>query len=224
MAEKEVQTTSSKLGAFIEKNRTIFIVLLILVLSFVLGYVITSVILNNSKNKTLEAIDQISFELTDKGMNLSEDEITQRADAALEKLAAYTKKSGIAGARANMLCADITFNQKKYSESFDYWKATATKAKKAYTAPIAYYNMGVCAEQLNKTEDAAENYKLAAGFKDFVLFAHAKYNYGRILETQGKYAEAVETYNQIGDKLPNDVWAKLAKSRVLALKAEGKAE
>lgn len=224
MAEKESQTASSKLNNFIEKNRTIFTTLMVVILCALVGYIVATVILNKEKNKNLEAIDVISFELTDGSNGLSEEEISKRVADAMEKLEPYTKKSGIAGARANMLCADVTLKQKKYEESIQYWKATANKAKNSYLAPIAYYNMGVCCEQLNKIEEAAANYKLAADDSNFVLQARAKFSYGRVLESLGKYQEAVTVYNEINDKTPNDVFAKLSKSRILILQAEGKAE
>lgn len=224
MAEKESQTASKKLSDFIEKNRKQFVAIVIVLICLLIGYIVATVILNNLKNKNINEIEKISFELTDNGLQLSESEITERSNAALEKLEPYTKKAGIAGARANMLCADITFNQKKYEDSLNYWKATADKAKKSYIAPIAYYNMGVCAEQLNKIEDAAEYYKNASDSEGFVLYAHAKFSYGRVLESLGKYEEAATAYNEVNDKTPSDAWAQVAKTRVIALKAEGKIE
>ena len=123
-----------------------------------------------------------------------------------------------------MICAEIAFQQKKYQESADFWKAAAKKAKKSYIAPIAYFNIGVCYEQLNNIDAAAENYKIAADNKSFVIKNHAKFSYGRVLEAQGKYAEAVSVFTEINDSNPDDSWAKLAKSRIIALKVQGKVE
>ena len=224
MAEREELATSQKIGNLIEKNKVKFIVCLIVVVCALAGYITTYAIYNSLKNKNLSRIDEITFTLTDKSGSLEESELEARSNTAIEQLAPFTKKSGIAGARANMICAEIAFQQKKYQESADFWKAAAKKAKKSYIAPIAYFNIGVCYEQLNNIDAAAENYKIAADNKSFVIKNHAKFSYGRVLEAQGKYAEAVSVFTEINDSNPDDSWAKLAKSRIIALKVQGKVE
>ncbi len=224
MAEREELATSQKIGNLIEKNKVKFIVCLIVVACALAGYITTYAIYNSLKNKNLSRIDEITFTLTDKSGSLEESELEARRNTAIEQLAPFTKKNGIAGARANMICAEIAFQQKKYQESADFWKAAAKKAKKSYIAPIAYFNIGVCYEQLNNIDAAAENYKIAADNKSFVIKNHAKFSYGRVLEAQGKYAEAVSVFTEINDSNPDDSWAKLAKSRIIALKVQGKVE
>ena len=224
MAEREELATSQKIGNLIEKNKVKFIVCLIVVACALAGYITTYAIYNSLKNKNLSRIDEITFTLTDKSGSLEESELEARSNTAIEQLAPFTKKSGIAGARANMICAEIAFQQKKYQESADFWKAAAKKAKKSYIAPIAYFSIGVCYEQLNNIDAAAENYKIAADNKSFVIKNHAKFSYGRVLEAQGKYAEAVSVFTEINDSNPDDSWAKLAKSRIIALKVQGKVE
>ena len=54
--------------------------------------------------------------------------------------------------------------------------------------------------------------------------SHAMFSYGRVLEAQGKYADAVAAYKDLNSNFPDDSWANLAKSRVIALQNEGKAE
>lgn len=224
MAENEKQTSSSKLSKFIEKNRKGLFIILICIVCFLIGYVTTSEVLKSSKNKILAQIDDISFELTDGGMSLEESEIKTRGEAALEKLAAFTGKGGVAGARANMLAADISYDLEKYEDSAAYWKAAAQKSKNTYLEPIALFNLGISNEELNKLDDAAESYKKAAECKGFVMAPHAKYSYGRVLETQGKYTEAAAVYKELNDNFDGDAWANLAKTRLLDLQINGKAE
>ena len=162
--------------------------------------------------------------MTDKSNDLSEAEITSRLNTAFEKASAYVNKRGIAGARANMLCADITYQQKKYSESAGYWKAAAEKAKKTYIAPLCYFNLAVCYEETGNTEDAATYYKLAADNNSFVMRTHAMFSYGRLQEAKGDYATAAGAYTELFDNFSGDSWADLAKSRLIALKKDGKIE
>lgn len=217
MAEKETVTASKKLNDFMEKYRTAFIIVLVAIICFLIGFISTTAILNSSKSKDIAKIEEISYTLTSGSTALEEAELNTRCDTALSELAAFTKKGGIVGARANMLCADITYDQEKYAESIEYWKATAEKAKKSYLAPLAYFNMGVCNEELNNIETACENYKTAAQYKDFVLKAHAKFSYGRTLETLGKTEEAIAVYTELNDNSPEDSFAKLAKTRLIAI-------
>lgn len=225
MAENEVKDTASvKLNSYIEKNRTCFVVVLAVVVVALIAFIIGVNVTGKAKANALQAIDEITFTLTDGSGELEEAELNARRIDALDNLANYVNKGGIVGARANMLCAELTFQQKKYEDAASYWSAAASKAKKSYIAPLAYYNMAASYEQLNKLDDAAANYKLAADSEGFTLTTHAKFSYGRVLETQGKIAEAVAAYTELNDKYPNDTWAKLAKTRILTLKAEGKAE
>ena len=127
MVENEVQTVSSKLGAFIEKNKKTFITVLILLICLLVGFIAGVVIADNSKAKALQALDEITFELTDNSSTLDESEQAVRIQTAIEKASAYVNKGGIVGARANMLCADITFQQGKYEESASYWQKVAEK-------------------------------------------------------------------------------------------------
>ena len=147
MADYEEQTASKKLAGFIEKNKKGIVIILCAILGLLVGYVLGASVANKNKAKDLQAIDEITFEMTDKSNDLSEAEITSRLNTAFEKASAYVNKRGIAGARANMLCADITYQQKKYSESAGYWKAAAEKAKKTYIAPLCYFNLAVCYEE-----------------------------------------------------------------------------
>lgn len=222
MADYEEMTASKKLAAFIEKNKKAFIAILIVLVCCLVGYIVFASVAESSKEKGLQALDEITFEMTDKSSDIDEAEIATRLSTAFDKASAYTNKGGIVGARANMLCADITYQQKKFAESADFWKATAEKGKNTYLAPLAYFNVAACYEELGKTEEAAENYKLAADNEAFVMRAHAMFNYGRILETKGDFANASATYTELNDKFPDDSWANLAKSRLISLKKDGK--
>ncbi len=224
MADYEEQTASKKLAGFIEKRKTVFITILIVLVALLIGYVIFASVANNNKAKGLQAIDEITFELTDKSSELSDSEIAARLNTAFEKASAYTNKGGIVGARANMLCADIAYQQKKYAESADFWKAAAEKSKKSYIAPLCYFNLAACYEEAGNNDDAATYYKLAADNEGFVMRTHAMFSYGRLLEAKGDYTSAAAAYTELNDNFSDDSWANLAKSRLIALKKDGKIE
>ena len=224
MADYEEMTASKKLAAFIEKNKKAFIAVLVILVCCLIGYIVFASVAESGKEKGLQALDEITFEMTDKSSDLEEAEIAARLSTAFEKASAYTNKGGIVGARANMLCAEITYQQKKFAESADFWKATAEKGKKTYLAPLAYFNVAACYEETGKTDEALANYKLAADDNSFVMRTHAKFNYGRLQEAKGDYATAAGAYTELFDNFSGDSWADLAKSRLIALKKDGKIE
>lgn len=225
MAEKtEKKTISQKVNASLEKNRKVLIAVFVLLFAALIGCVVWSVVSSKAAEKNIAEIDTISYELTNKSLSLDEAELKERTTAAMEKLVPYTKKGGISGVRANMLAAEIAYSEKDYTKAVEYWTAAYKKGKNSYTAPIAQYQLGVCYEQTNDFAKAAECYKTAAETKGFALASHALFNYARILESQNNYAEAVEAYQELAATYASDEWANLAKTRVLDLQIQGKAE
>ena len=222
MADYEEETASTKLAGVIEKNKKSFITCLIVIICFLIGYIVFAAIGNSAKDKNLQTLDEISYELTAKSADLEDAELEARIATALEKAAPLTKKGGIVGARANMFCAEVTFWQEKYDASAEYWKAAVEKSKKTYISPIAYFNLAVCYENLGNNDLAAENYKLAADNEEFVMRAHAMFSYARVLEAKGDFAGASAAYNDVNDKFAGSSWANLAKTRLISLKNEGK--
>lgn len=223
--EIEVKTTAgAKTANFLEKNKKGLVAILVCAVVILACYAITVSVKSGSNAKNLQKIDEISYALTNGSAALSDDELAVRCTKALEDLAAFTKKGGISGVRANLLAAEVSYQAGNKEDAIAYWKAAANAGKKYYTAPIAYFNLASAYEDLNNFEEAAVNYKLAADNKDFVMRAHALFNYARVLEGLGKTSEAVEAYTKLNDELPDDAFAKLAKTRLIQLKIDGKAE
>lgn len=215
--KKENETTSDKVNGFLEKNRVVlFSILGVVVAAIVILAVVLSVS-SKSAEKTIAAVDEITYTLTKDSASLEEADLTARLESAMEAVTPYLNKGGVGGVRANMLAGELAFVKKDYEKAYDYWTAALSKGKKSYTAPICAYNTAVCAEELGKLDVACENYKKAADNKDFIMKAHAKFSLGRVYEALNDSEKALETYKGLIDETPNDSWAKLAKSRVLAL-------
>lgn len=225
MAEKnDEMTASKKLSGFLDKNKKIFWILLIIVVCAVIAFVCAQAFGSSAKLKNLEKIDLISYELTNDSSSLSEDELNTRRDTAIESLMAFTSKSGVVGVRANLLAAELYYQKEDYESAVKYYEASAKKSKTAYTSPIANYNLGVCYENLNNLEAAALAYKKASDDENYILRTHALFSYGRVLETMGKVTEAIAAYTEVNDISPDDDWAKLAKTRAIKLQLQEKSE
>jgi tetratricopeptide (TPR) repeat protein len=223
MSEKTEKTTaSSKLDSFLSKNKKGVIITFVVVLVLLIGFLAFEIIKSTSSTKDLAKVEALYYELVDSSSDLDETAITKRSTECLEKLAPYTKKGGIVGVRANMLSAELAYIQADYEDAITYYDAAVAKGKKSYTAPICLYNKGSCLEELNKLSEAAEAYRAAAEFEDFGMITHAYFSLGRVLEATGDYAGAVEAYKTLSDKLPDDDWGNLAKTRLIELKNQGK--
>lgn len=225
MADKtEKKTTSQKLNSLLEKNRKVLIAIFAIAFVALIAFVVWNIVSSKAAAKNIGEIETISYELTNKSLSLDDAELSQRLTTAKEKLEPYSKKMGITGVRANMLLAEISYSEKDYSKAIEYWTKAISKGKHSYTAPLAHYQIAVCYEQTKDLAKAAENYKIAADSKGFALASHALFNYARILESQNNYAEAVEAYQELAATYASDEWANLAKTRVLDLQIQGKAE
>ena len=121
-----------------------------------------------------------------------------------------------------MLAADIYFQKKDWAAGKDGYLKAAAAGEKLYTAPICYYNAGVCAEELGDNEAARSCYETAAEKEDFYLAPHALFNAGRVSEALSDFAKAKESYQKIIDSYSGDEFTKLAHSRLIALKAAGR--
>ena len=225
MSEKtEKNTASAKLNGFLEKNRKPVLISFIVVLVLVIAFVSTVIAISSTSKKDLAAVEGFYYEMMDSSNSLEDTEIAKRATECVENLAPYAKKGGIAGVRANMLSAELSYLLKDYEKAVSYYQAAIAKGKKSYTAPVCYFNMAASYEELGKLSEAAEAYRTAAETEEFGMASHAYFSLGRVLEAQGDYAGAVEAYKALNDKSSDDDWSHLAKTRIIDLQSQGKAE
>ena len=225
MAEKaEKKSGSSKLSAFLEKNRKGVLITFIAVVIIVAAFVCVELIKSSTSKKDLAAIEGYYYDLLEVPVDTEDSEINKLATGCIENLAAYTKKGGIAGVRANILSAELAYILGDYEAVVKYYDAAIAKGKKSYTAPLCMYNKAVSLEELNRLDEAAQAYKEAAEFPGFGMASHAYFSYARVLETKGDISAAAEVYKTMNDKFTDDEWANVAKTRLIELKSQGKIE
>ncbi|MGP1458971.1 MAG: tetratricopeptide repeat protein [Treponema sp.] len=215
----EKSTAAEKVSAYIDAWRPGLIVLLVAAIVGVSAYAAGVALVTRADKNGLAAVDTISYNLTEGSASLSDAELAARRNDALVALEPYVTKRRITGVRANMLAAEIAYSQEDFSKAASYWLTAAAKGRDSYTAPLAYFNAAVCFENSGDLDNAVKNYKTAAETEDFLIFSHASFCCGRTLENQGNADEAIEVYNKLYGKTPDDSWAKLAKSRIIALEA-----
>ena len=220
----EKAAIGEKLSAYIESWRTILLIVLIAAVLGVAAYSIAVTVISKTDKDGIAAVDTISYNLTNDSSELSDEELDARRNSALEALKPYVSKGRITGVRANMLAAEIAYAKKDFEKAASYWLAAAEKGRKSYTAPLAYFNAAVSYEAAGDSDNALKNYKAASDIEDFPMLAHASFSYGRTLEAKGDLDGALEVYKKLFDKLPDDSWAKLAKSRIVDIENSKKSE
>lgn len=227
MAEKqENETLASSLEKTLEKSKGTVIAVAVVIVVIIAAIAIFATVKAKSTESGIEKFESISFALTDKADELSPEDLAARQDKAIEELSLLAAKSGIVGLRANMLIADLKFAQKKYEEARSSWLKAAEIKKSAYTAPLCYYNAAVCSEELGDNDSAISYYKSAtesesAKSEDFLLLDHALFSLGRVNETAQKFEDAKSAYEKLVELHSTSSWGQLAKSRLIALKANG---
>lgn len=215
-------TADLKVSSYMEKNRVPIIAVTAFVLTGIVFYVVFSIVLSKASAASLTRIDAISRALTSDSSSLDSAALDLRRGEALESLKPLLKKGGVAGVRANMLAAEVAWQSGDYESAVGYWRSAAAKGKKSYTAPIAMFNEAASAEEKGDLKSAAELYSKAAKTEDFMLRSAALFNLGRVYEGIGDWGKAIEAYNDLMAKSPNDSWAHLAKSRLIAAEIAGK--
>jgi tetratricopeptide (TPR) repeat protein len=216
--EVSKRSLPEEVGGFLSKYRLVFLMIIGALIVAALAIGLVNYFITQSNAKGIAAIEEISYKLgkTPSG------EIGTAVEEALASLDEYTSAKGVVGTRANLLKAELFFRDKKYEDARSAWLVAAETQKKAYTAPIAWYNAAVCSEELGDTAAAISQYETAIAFEDFALVTHAIFSLARIKDEAGDYTGAAEQYQKLSDTYPDDSWTKPATSRLIALRTEGK--
>lgn len=222
MADKmENESIASSINSALEKSRTAVIALIVILVLAVVGFVVGITVHDKIIANGIEKLDTISYIYSKDGDSLSDEDVAARQATAIEQLNPLAEKSGIIGARANMLLAEIYFEKADYTASRDAW-LKAARVGKAYIVPYATYQAAVCSEDLNDVDSALNYFKAAADDAEFFLKDHALFNVGRLNEGKADFEAAKAAYEKLNADNPDSQWANLAKSRLIALKIDGK--
>lgn len=220
MADKNEQTLSfsERCGEFLTRHRKPIIIILGAVCVVVaIALAASAVTARGAKNASTET-ETIISEWTDLRSKNSEDMMTQE-DALVEKLEKQAASNGrtYAGFRAYTTLGEIYVLRKDWEKALTAYQKAGEALPKAYTAGIAYFNAAACADELQQHEKALELYTLSAASDDFPLKPRALFNIGRLEESLSHSDKAVEAYTKLTELYPDNDWALLAKSRIIAL-------
>jgi len=213
-------TFSQKLNDFLVKYRTVFVVIVgVLVVAFAVLIIVTNV----SERKSRVAYEKIETLVKDWEAAKAAPEqtgLTAKEDDILAQLLAVGKagKSSFAGARAFMSAGEIYFSRKDWKNAQEQYLAAAKADARAYTAGNCLYNAAVCADEQGNSDEAVALFNRAIALESFPLKPRAYFNIGRIEEQRAHAEAAIAAYEKMAEQFPDDEWTMLAKSRIIALK------
>ena len=220
MREQDDQTLSlsDRCVQFLTNHRKPIAILLGSVCAVVgVGLAISFITLRNAKNASM-ATEALITEWTDLRAKKADD-MTSKEDALVEKLEKQAGANGrtYAAFRAYTTLGEIYTLRKEWEKALGFYQKAGESLPKQYTAGIAYFNAAACADELQQYEKALDFYTLSAAAEEFSLKPRALFNIGRIEEMLAHSDKAVDAYTKLIEAYPDNEWALLGKSRVIAL-------
>lgn len=221
--ENEKKTFADLLTLFIVKFRFVLLGILVAGILAIVAVGVVSSMNEKAVKAGLTEIDKITDEYAT--LKFSETTDTAKEDELIAKAQAVVDKNGpvVVKVRANILVAEIQYGRKNYEAARAAWLAAAEADKKSYTFGLCNYQCGICSDELGDYDNAVAYLNAAAESEDFADVPRALFNIGRIEESRGNYEKAAETYKKLFADYPSDQWATLAKSRLISLSVDGKA-
>ena len=222
MKKDKKESAEQKVENFVMRNRGVILGIGALLILVAIGFGVFFGVSDSVKNKKLSAIDAVETAYTKDSDSLTDAQIVDRQNEALEALKAYVSEKGIVGVRANSLVADIYMSKKDFANAIGSYVAAAEASPNAYTAGLAYANAAVCCDELGNSAEAISYYEKAIEKKNFSLVTRSMFNLGRLHESMGHYETASEVYGRLILEHAGDTWANLAQTRLIVLENEGK--
>lgn len=221
--ENEKKTFADLLTLFIVKFRFVLLGILVAGILAIVAVGVVSSMNEKAVKAGLTEVDKITDEYAT--LKFSETTDTAKEDELIAKAQAVADKNGpvVVKVRASILVAEIQYGRKNYEAARAAWLAAAEADKKSYTFGLCNYQCGICSDELGDYDNAVAYLNAAAESEDFADVPRALFNIGRIEESRGNYEKAAETYKKLFADYPSDQWATLAKSRLISLSVDGKA-
>lgn len=199
------KTKSEQIIDFIKNNQTTvfttlgFIICIILLLVFI--YTRIQVVNANSSDKLTMAVQYISANQIEQGINTLSDIITNYSNTP----SAY---------RAMLMKANYLYSQKEYEQAKELTLNIIHNAKPETVKPLAYPLLIAIFDNMGNTEQAIETSKMfTEKYKEHFLVPSVMENLARLYEVSGNTEEAKKTYTEIETLFPNTVYAQRAKDK-----------
>jgi TolA-binding protein len=215
---------SDKLVVFLQKYRIALLVLIGVVIVGVVVSGVTIAVVESTKSKNIATAEDMAERYDAIRIDADEAKRANEVTALIGELESFAKAhSGFASARAYSVLAGIRADKKEWTEAEAAWLSAAEALPKSYLAPVAIYDAATAAEELGDGTRALELYARCAEQygTTFSQTPRAYLAIGRLNEERKDFEAATTAYKKIVETWPNDSWAKLAHSRLLAISSQG---
>ncbi|MCQ2611430.1 MAG: hypothetical protein MJ169_06740 [Treponema sp.] len=222
---KATETSMQKVENFLTDNKKCVIAVLCVVIAALVAFVTTVIVTSSLKEKNLGKIEAIEYRFLDNADTISANDAEARMAQAAEELKPFINKSGVVGARADLLNAEILIMKNDFAGAISMYEMAAKKVKGTYLYSIAKFNEGYAREQANDAAGALKCYEECAADAECVNKPRVLFNVGRLKEALNDMNGAKDAYTQILGLEDNESdWIKVARTRLLELQLEGKVE
>jgi tetratricopeptide (TPR) repeat protein len=129
-----------------------------------------------------------------------------------------------AAQKAADILAGIAFRKHDWEKAAELWAALAGKYTNSYLAPIALLNAAASWEEAGKPDKSVEALRtvLAQYSATFPYIPRVLFSMGRFAEKNETFEDAKTHYNRLIDEYPGSSWTKLARDRIIFLRAQNK--
>jgi tetratricopeptide (TPR) repeat protein len=225
-ADKE-PNVSEQINEFIQKNRKPILITAASLLGLLIAGITVLSLLDVFRNRAIAAVEDLNDRYETMLPSITEEYFSDDVNSLVEELTEFANKhSGYPGGRAWLIIGEIHAAKKDWALAEAAYASAARTAAKNYLAPIAWFNAAAAAEEQGKTAEAIEYYgsSLAAPAA-FSAAPRAQFSVGRLHETLNEDEKAIEAYRAVISGWSYDqVWAKLARSRIIALETKTNSE
>jgi tetratricopeptide (TPR) repeat protein len=222
--EKEaVMPLSVGINEFVQKHRKPIFASAALILLALIAFIVVLSVMDIMNVKAISEVEDLQNRYETLLPSVTEEYSAVDVAELLSDLETFGRRhSGYAAGKAWSLAADIHGQKKDWPAAEEAWASAAKAAKKTYLASIAFFNAGAAAEEYGKIGEAIEYYTSSlTASSDFSGAPRAQFAIGRLQESLGNKAAAIEAYHAVISGWSYDqIWSSLARSRIIVLEGE----
>lgn len=223
---EEKPSFSERLNDFLRANRVALLAVAALVVVGVVGLGVSSAINQSKLKSSTEALEKLESRFEEWAQAEEGARAGLSAELVAESDAVIARYGRLyAGLRAGFMKARLHYAASDYAAAEAAYAAVAAAGPKSHLAPVALANAAAMAEEKGDREKAISYLKEAeAKHPKAPGAARNAFNVGRLYEGMKDYKAAMSAYAALVASGQDNDWTKLARSRIIHLRALGLAQ
>ncbi|MDD3822826.1 MAG: tetratricopeptide repeat protein [Sphaerochaetaceae bacterium] len=220
---KSAGKLESKFNAFLGAHKKLLVIIAAVIVVAVVALWIGLSVADKNADAAQLRIDNL--QKTYMTWSTAEDKTSPDATQAKSDLMAGLQElSGKGGVsypvlKATYLLGLVAYEEGAYADALAHFMVVGDRGKDSYLGSLALYNAGVTSEQLGDMAKALEQYQAVYDRygADAAESPKALFSVGRLHEANGNGDLAKAVFQQLADEFAASEYAKLARSRLIAL-------